>query len=239
MNRTILFACGLLALGIGRLDAQALGFDPYFSHPGYAQDLGLALLPASTPDITKIGEMSTTDVMAKYSIDSHFEVGARASFGFLHDQADALSSLTLGGRYLWQEDLSVAIHLTPQNEAGALGLSLGALGSFHFTELDLDTKFELGLLDGYTPVGASLHLLVRPSRHLHRGITGFIDLDVMSNTDDLGEHLSVLMGPNVEIELDEGWRINTGAFFSVMSGAFAADTELGFRLAIQRYLSLR
>lgn len=231
---------GALLLG-APADGQPLRYDPYVGLPGAERELGLALLPASTPDITKVGEMSTTDLMAKYSIDGRLEVGARASLGLLHDGADAFSAVTLGGRWSWKEGYAVALNLTPYNETEEIGLSLGAQAAFDFPEFALDTELQVGLLDAYAPVGADLHLLLRPSRQLQEidpRLTGYLDLAIMSNTDALGDFLSVLVGPNAAFRLPQGWQINSGVFFSVLSGDFAADTELGFQLAVQRHLSL-
>ena len=241
MKRTLLVAGALMLLAVSQLAAQALSYDPFYVLPREAGTVG-ADLQVSTPDVAEIGSMGDVDLMAKYAATDQIEVGARATLGVLNDAADSFSTLTLNTRYSLAPERAVALNLTPYNGPEEFGLSLGimntidldglAVGSLELDGLTLNKQLHLGLLKGYAAKGAAIEALIEPTMPLCKHAAGYLDLTVTTNTDDLGDHLSALLSPNVDITMREGCTVNVGAQFSVISGDLAPDTDFGMSVAL-------
>jgi len=176
--------------------------------------------------------------MVKYSINDQVEVGARATFGFLNDGADSFSSVTLGAKYALAEQRAVTLNITPFNGSEEFGLSLGVMNSVEIEGFGLNKQLQIGLLDAYALEGVAVDILIEPVMEINEKLVGYLDILISTNTDDIGDHLSVLLGPNADIAVAEGWTVNAGVNFSVLSGDLAADTELGLVVTVFRDLEL-
>jgi len=237
MKKTMLLAGGLLVFCASQIAGQALNYDPYYVLPGEGKSLGIDLV-LSTPDVAEIGNLSDIDLMVKYSINDQVEVGARATFGFLNDGADSFSSVTLGAKYALAEQRAVTLNITPFNGSEEFGLSLGVMNSVEIEGFGLNKQLQIGLLDAYALEGVAVDILIEPVMEINEKLVGYLDILISTNTDDIGDHLSVLLGPNADIAVAEGWTVNAGVNFSVLSGDLAADTELGLVVTVFRDLEL-
>jgi len=228
----MLFVAGaLLLLAAGQIAAQALSYDPYYVLPREAGTVG-ADLALSTPDAAEIGNMSDVGLMAKYAATDQIEVGLLATLGVLNDGADSFSALTLGAKYALAPERAVTLNLTPYNGPEELGLSLGIMNSMDLDGLILNKQLQVGLLKGYAAEGVAVEALIEPTMPMSKHAVGYLDVLITSNTDGLGDHLSVLMSPNVDMTVRPGYTANVGIKFSVMSGDLAADTDLGVSAAL-------
>lgn len=240
MKNILMAAAMVAACGVQSLSAQALNYDPYYVLPGEARALGVDL-GLATPDAANFADATDIDLMGKYAINDMIEVGARASFGFLNEGADSFSSIVLGGKYAINESTALTLNLTPFNEAEEIGLSLGAMHSMP-VELwggGINNQLQIGLLDAYAPVGVAVDILLQPVVPINEKFTGYLDVLISTNTDDAAEYLSVLVAPNVDVMLVEGWTLNAGVYGSAMSGDFAPNTEFGLVLTVLRDMHLQ
>ena len=237
MKKAMLLTGALLIFCAGQIAGQALNYDPYYVLPGKSKSLGLDLALIS-PDVVEIADRSDIDLMGKYSINDQLEAGMRLTFGFLNDGADSFSSITLGAKYALAEERAITLNLTPFNEAEELGLSLGIMNSMETPYCGLNKQLQIGLLDAYAPVGIGVKALIEPVREINEKVVGYLDILIATNTDGIGDHLSVLLGPKVDIAVAEGWKVNVGTSFSMLSGDLAPDTDLGLTVALLRNLTL-
>ena len=244
MKKAMLLTGALLIFCAGQIAGQAaLNYDPYYVLPGKSKSLGLDLALIS-PDVVEIADRSDIDLMGKYSINDQLEAGMRLTFGFLNDGADSFSSITLGAKYALAEERAITLNLTPFNEAEELGLSLGIMNSVETKYCGLNKQLQIGLLDAYAPVGIGVEALIQPVRELNdlikinQKLVGYLDILIATNTDGIGDNLSVIVGPKVDIAVAEGWMVNAGISFSMLSGDLAPDTDLGVTVALLRNLTL-
>lgn len=240
MRKVIAFAAALAALGIQSVSAQALNYDPYYFLPGAARSVGVDL-GLATPDAANFADATDVDLMAKYAINDQLEAGARATFGFLNEGADSFSSVVLGAKYALRENTALTLNLTPFNQAEEMGLSLGVM---HSMELDglvsgINNQLQIGLLDAYAPVGVAIGALIQPVKPIDDRFTAYLDISITTNTDNAAEYLSVLASPNVDVMLSEGWTLNAGLYGSILSGDFAANTEVGLVVTLLRNMQLQ
>ena len=240
MKKLIVAIAAIGALGVQSLSAQALNYDPYYVLPGKARAIGVDL-GLATPDAANFADATDIDLMGKYAVNDMIEVGGRASFGFLNEGADSFSSIVLGAKYALNENTALTLNLTPFNEAEEIGLSLGAMHSMPIEAMDggLNSQLQLGLLDAYAPVGIAVDILLQPVRPINDKFTGYLDVLITTNTDDMAEYLSVLVAPNVDMMLAEGWTLNAGIYGSAMSGDFAENTEFGLIITVLRDMHLQ
>lgn len=215
MKKVIIGAAALLLLSV---QAMAQGhYDPYFALPNAkgtkAADAGLA-----TPDISSIGDVSDIFGMFKFGLSDQLEVGGLVNLGVLNDGADSFDSATIGAKYGLSENSGATVGLLlPVGGADDPGLSLGYQ---HVLEMDngmgINNWAQVGLLDGYAPVGVGLWLLVEPYKAINDKLTGYLDLVISTNTDDIGgTPLGINLAPNVDYMLSETAVLNVGVSLGV------------------------
>lgn len=231
MKRMLLVAGALLLLAVSQLAAQALSYDPYYVLPRETGTMG-ADLGISSPDAADVGNVSDVLLMAKYAATDQIEIGALATLGMLNDGADSFSALTLGAKYSLAPERAVTLNLTPYNGPEEFGLSLGIMNTIDLDGLSLNKQLHLGLLKGYAAKGMAIEALIEPTIPMCKHAVGYLDLTITTNTDDLGDHLSALLSPNVDITLREGYTVNVGTRVSVMSGDLAPDTDVGISVGL-------
>lgn len=215
MKKVIIGASALLLLSV---QAMAQGhYDPYFALPNVkgtkAADAGLA-----TPDISSIGDVSDIFGMFKFGLSDQIEVGGLVNLGVLNDGADSFDSATIGAKYGLSENSGATVGLLlPVGGADDPGLSLGYQ---HVLQMDngigINNWAQVGLLDGYAPVGVGLWLLVEPYKAINEKLTGYLDLVISTNTDDIGgTPLGINLAPNVDYMLSETAVLNVGVSIGV------------------------
>lgn len=145
-------------------------------------------------------------------------MGVLGELGVLKDGADALSRLMVGAKYGMGESRALTADLRVVDEATEeLGLRIGAMHTISSGELMINNAFQVGLLDGYTGgVGVALDLLIEPTKAFGDKLTGYIDIVVSTNTDDIGgDFLAINVGPNVDVMLNDMAVINAGVIVGV------------------------
>ena len=88
------------------------------------------------------------------------------------------------------------------------------------------------VLDGYARDGVALDLLVEPMHTLGGEWTGYLDIVIATNTDGLGDHLAIDLGPNIDINLNETAIINAGITFGLAGDAKQDDIGLALGLVM-------
>ena len=215
MKKAIIGAAALLLLSV---QAMAQGhYDPYFALPGAkgskAADVGLA-----TPDISSVGDVSDIFGMLKFGLTEKIEVGGLVNLGVLNDGADSFDSATIGAKYGLSEGSGATVGLLlPVGGADDPGLSLGYQ---HVLQMDngigINNWVQVGLLDGYAPVGVGLWLLVEPYKQINDKLVGYLDVIVGTNTDDItGTPLGIDLAPNVDYMLSETAVLNVGVSIGI------------------------
>jgi hypothetical protein len=246
MRNLMAAALCLLAVGLPRLQAQALpsaqvpplSYDLYYVLPGEAGSGG-ADVGFATPAIADAGDLSSFDLMAKYSPIEGVEVGGRATLGFLNDQADDLSAVTLGAKYALAEMSAVSFNVSALNGADELGISAGLLSSMVLGEYGVNSHILFAFLDGYTPDGALIDVLVQPVLPLGDKAFAYLDIMVATDTEMPADRLSLQLGPNLDYEVMPGLMLNGGIEFSLYSGdQITHDTDLGVVISLFKTAAL-
>jgi hypothetical protein len=224
--RRVLFIAGLCLVGLA-VSASAQHYDLYYVAPGETGSIGVDVGLASA-DISGIGDVGIIPVMGKYSVSDEIEVGAKANLGVLNDINDDLSSIEVGAKYGMGARTLTAAVLLPMGDADDPGLSIGAMHSMESGDLTINNWLQVGLLDGYTGgVGVNLDLLVEPTKAFGDKLTGYLDIIVGTNTDDIaGDHLGIDLGPNVDYMLNESTVINAGVTIGIAGDAKQGDIGL-------------
>ena len=198
MRKILLSILVTLAFSVS---AIAQGYDLYYVLPGAAGSKGVDV-GLGAAEISSIGDVGVVNTMGKYSISDELEVGVLGELGVLKDGADALSRLTVGAKYGMGESRALTADLRVVDEATEeLGLRIGAMHTISSGELMINNAFQVGLLDGYTGgVGVALDLLIEPTKAFGDKLTGYLDILVSNNTDDIGgDFLAINVGPNVDV----------------------------------------
>ncbi len=226
MRRSVI-GCLLLALAT---TVSAQHYDPYYVLPGpkgrIAADLGLF-----ADDVSRIADASSTITAGKLSISDEWEVGLAADLGLLRDHAGTLSSVQVGTKLGLDEHMALTgAAVLPLGETDDLGLSVGLMKTFLAGQHMVNTWTSAALLDGYTGKGVALSVLIEPTRSVGDRITGYLDVNVRSNTEALGDELGIDVGPNVDINWNQTATINTGLSFGVAGDA--KQDDLAFTLSL-------
>tara|TARA_B100000686_G_C16629701_1_gene883953 strand:- start:96 stop:689 length:594 start_codon:yes stop_codon:yes gene_type:complete len=180
--RRSVIGCLLLALAT---TVSAQHYDPYYVFPGpkgrIAADLGLF-----ADDVSRIADASSTITSRKLSISDEWEVGLAVDLGLLRDHAGTLSSVQVGTKLGLDEHMALTgAAVLPLGETDDLGLSVGLMKTFLAAQHMVNTWTSAALLDGYTGKGVALSVLIEPTRSVGDRITGYLDVNVRSNTEAL------------------------------------------------------
>jgi len=144
-----------------------------------AADLGLF-----ADDVSRIADASSTITAGKLSISDEWEVGLAADLGLLRDHAGTLSSVQVGTKLGLDEHMALTgAAVLPLGETDDLGLSVGLMKTFLAGQHMVNTWTSAALLDGYTGKGVALSVLIEPTRSVGDRITGYLDVNVRSNTE--------------------------------------------------------
>ncbi len=212
--------------------AGAQQYDPYYVLPGPAGRIG-ADVALFNNDMGKLVYGSNILIMGKYSQSDELEVGAVADLGLLHDHASTLAGVQAGIKFGLAEQLALTgtVRL-PVGDVDDVGLAIGCMRTFFTGEWMINTRASGAFLDGYTSDGVALSLLIEPVRAFGDGITGYLDVLIASNTDGVGDHLAIDIGPNADINLNERAIVNAGITFGLAGDARQHDTGLGLSLVM-------
>jgi hypothetical protein len=218
--------------------AQPLTYDLYYVLPGEG-GTGGADIGFATPTIAEGADLSSFEVMGKYALTDWFELGARASLGFMSKNADGLSAVTAGAKYSLADMTALTVNVSALNEADQLGISAGLMNSMIVGGLGLNSHAVLAWGDGYTADGALVDMLVQPVLPLGEQTYAYLDLLLATDTQEPADRLSLIVGPNLDYELMPGLVLNGGIQFSLYSGkAILHDTDLGMVVSLFRTAAL-
>ncbi|HJP34028.1 MAG TPA: hypothetical protein QGF95_26060 [Candidatus Latescibacteria bacterium] len=222
MRRVIVSALAALAFATG---AMAQSYDLYYVLPGEAGSKGIEAGIAAA-DVGSIGDVGVVNLGGKYSLSDQIEVGALAELGLLNDALSTLSTITAGAKYSMGEDMALTAGLLiPTGDADDPGLSLGVMKTITSGDLMINNWLQIGLLDGATGgVGVNVDLLIEPTKAFGDKITGYLDILVSTNTDDIaGDHLGIDIGPNADISISDAAVVNVGVTLGAVGDAKADD----------------
>ena len=222
MRRVIVSALAALAFATG---AMAQSYDLYYVLPGEAGSKGIEAGIAAA-DVGSIGDVGVVNLGGKYSLSDQIEVGALAELGLLNDALSPLSTITAGAKYSMGEDMALTAGLLiPTGDADDPGLSLGVMKTITSGDLMINNWLQIGLLDGATGgVGVNVDLLIEPTKAFGDKITGYLDILVSTNTDDIaGDHLGIDIGPNADISISDAAVVNVGVTLGAVGDAKADD----------------
>ena len=124
------------------------------------------------------------------------------------------------------EDMALTAGLLiPTGDADDPGLSLGVMKTITSGDLMINNWLQIGLLDGATGgVGVNVDLLIEPTKAFGDKITGYLDILVSTNTDDIaGDHLGIDIGPNTDISISDAAVVNVGVTLGAVGDAKADD----------------
>lgn len=229
MRRLTLSLAACLALGAASASAQH--YDPFYVLPAEAGRLGATAVLACS-DMARLADASHLPLAAKYSLGDDLEVGVRVGVGALDESASSLSTVEVGAKLGLAPNTAVTgALLAPLGDADEVGLSIGLMHTLSTRDLRINNWIQAGLLDGYTGGrGVDLALLVEPARELGDRLTAYVDVLVGTNTDDLGDHLRIDLGPNVDYMFSERTAVNAGLTLGV-AGDMKQD-DLGVSVAV-------
>ena len=222
MRRVIVSALAALAFATG---AMAQSYDLYYVLPGEAGSKGIEAGIAAA-DVGSIGDVGVVNLGGKYSLSDQIEVGALVEVGLLNDALSTLSTITAGAKYSMGEDMALTAGLLiPTGDADDPGLSLGVMKTITSGDLMINNWLQIGLLDGATGgVGVNVDLLIEPTKAFGDKITGYLDILVSTNTDDIaGDHLGIDIGPNADISISDAAVVNVGVTLGAVGDAKADD----------------
>ena len=226
MKKALITTAVLLTFCAVEVVAQSLHYDPFYILPGTAGSMG-ADAGLSTGDIASIADASDVYLMGKYSINGALEIGARVGFGILNDGADSFQALQVGAKYGLSEKSVVTLNiLAPLGGVDDPGLSVGYMQTMQVSGLDINNHLQIGLLDGYTPEGVAIDLLIEPVKILDDRLTGYLDILISTNTDGFSDNLAINLGPNLDYMLTEGLVINAGITVGISGDAKQDDIGL-------------
>lgn len=225
--RALVSASILLALAS---TAGAQHYDPYYVLPGPAGRIG-ADLGLANRDMTEFADASTMLAMGKYSISDQLEVGASADLGVLQESASSLIRVQAGAKMGLAPDLAITgAVVLPVGDIDDPGVAVGAMKSLFIGGTMVNTWAQGAFLDGYAIDGVSLSLLIEPVYNFGDLATGYFDILIASNTDALGDHLALNLGPNAELNLNETAIINVGLTIGLAGDARQDDMGLNMSL---------
>jgi hypothetical protein len=183
MKKVIIGAAALLFIST---QTMAQGhYDPYFSLAG-VKGSRAAYAGLVTGDVSSIADVSDLFGMFKFGLNDKLEVGGLVELGVLNDFADDFSAATLGAKYRLSEGSGATVAvLLPVGDADDPGLSLGYQRVLQMDNgIGINNWVQVGLLDGYAPVGVGLSLLIEPYKDINDKLIGYLDVIVGTNTDD-------------------------------------------------------
>ncbi len=243
MSTLIAAVAGLLVMGGYMVEAQPLTYpltyDIHYVLPEAAGTGGVDI-GFLTPDIDKIDEFGDIDIMAKYALADWFEVGARATLGVLRDDAKALSSITLGAKYSLGSRTAATANLSAKRETDNYGISAGLMHSMLVGDIGVNSHILFGFLDGYTPNGTLIDVMIQPVLPLSDRVFAYLDILLTSDSQELVDRSSVILVPNLDYEIIPGLMLNGGIRFSIHSGDdIRHDTKVGVILSLLMSTPLR
>lgn len=230
MKKYILAGALTLAVCASQAGAQ-LQYDPFFALPSKAGSMGVDVGLANTK-ISKIADASDVFVMGKYAVNDKIEVGARATLGFLAgDEADTFRHLQVGAKYSIGENSALAANLmAPIHEKKDPGLSLAYMHTMTVAGISTNGVLQADLLKGYTLKGVNLNLFLEPYKAFGSKMVGYLDLSVLTNTDDIGGKLAINLGPNFDYKLNDTLVLNAGVGLGLAGDAKLADPGISATL---------
>ena len=214
----------VLVVVVFATSATAQSYDLFYVMPGRTGTKGLEA-GISTDDAGSVADVGIVNLAAKYSVTDQFEIGTLIESGLLHDDLSSLSTVTFGVKYGIGEATALsAAFLAPASDADDPALFLGVMKSVTSGDMMFNSWLQLGFLDGNAGAGAmDVDLLVEPTKTFGDKLTGYLDVLVHTNTDDIGDFLAIDLGPNADIMINDSSVVNVGLRLGVAGDAKADD----------------
>ncbi len=208
--------------------SEQLSYDPFYVLPsqrGYKSiDVGMR-----GNDVNKPGKTTNFFLMSKFTPGDKVEVGAQLTFGFLNESASNFSSLMVGSKYSLGPQRAAAINLLmPAGDIKNPGISLGFMNSITLGEqFEINKQLFWGFLKGYTGGGGMvIDALIEPVLVIDQRWVAYFDIKASSNTDGIGDHLSVNGFPNIDLVISDGNVLNVGVQFGLIGELKSDATSL-------------
>ena len=96
----------------------------------------------------------------------------------------------------------------------------------------VNQHLQIGLLQGYAPAGANIDLLLKPVKEINDKMILFIEVLLSTNTDSIGDFMSIDLAPNLDIMLNDTMVINAGLAVNLYTRAMPATKILQYNLAV-------
>ncbi len=228
MRKSIVLTAALLALSASSSLAQH--YDPFFSLNSEAGSKGATAI-LSAGDIGSITDAGNIGLMGKTGINEKLEVGVNIGLGVLNDAADSFDSAIIGAKYGVGETRAISVNLlAPVGSADDPGLSVGIMAVHKVGGMTLNEHLQVGLLKGFAPDGANIHLFLEPVKELSEKLILYIDVPIFSNTDNIGDSLNIDIAPNIDYVLSETAVINAGIGINIYNG-ITRNEDIGIVVA--------
>ena len=208
--------------GVGPKD-----YNPRFELPTKAAKSINASAGIINRNLSEIGNITDLFVSGNYAFQDGIEFGASIILGALQEARDGLSAVVVGGKYGLQENSALSgTLLLPVGDADDLGLALGYMTSMEVANYPTNAYAKVSLLDGFAPVGIGIDALVEPSKEFNEKITGFLDILLSLNTDDIGNTLGLNLRPHADYKLGDAGILNVGLSLGIAGDAKQEDLGL-------------
>jgi hypothetical protein len=228
MRTALVVAAVIGTIGATQVRASdaPLRYDPFYTLPGPALtkvvDAGLI-----SDDMSSASDLFVT---GKYSVSKQLEVGARGTFGFLRDGGDALASTLVGAKYALAGKRTATVDLLlPIGGTSDPGVSLGIMERRKMSTVNVDALLQVGLGKGYVAEGAKVNLELESSKVFDKVMTGYVDVIVGTNTNSIGDDLSIDVLPYVNYRLKAGLVASAGLRVNAYKGT-TRNSDIGLRL---------
>ena len=119
----------------------------------------------------------------------------------------------------------------PIGDAEDPGLSIGLMNIQQLGGMAVNQHLQIGLLKGFAPAGANIDLLLKPVKEISDKMILYIDVLLSTNTDSIGDFMSIDLSPNLDIMLNDAMVINAGIAVNLYEGS-ASNEDITIDLAV-------
>ncbi len=228
MRTTIILAGALMVLCVSNAFGQH--YDPFFSLNGEAGSKGVTatLSAGDVADIAK-GDIM---IMGKTAINDQIEVGVNIGSGVLADGGSAFSHALIGAKYGLGESRAATVNLlAPVGDHEDPGLAIGIQNVQEIGGMSVNEHLQISLLKGFAPVGVGIDLFLEPVKEINDKMIFYFDVFVSTNTDNIGDWLSIDVAPNLDYMLSDTMALNVGIALNAYDG-IARDEDIGIGIAL-------
>ena len=140
-------------------------------------------------------------------------------------------ALLIGAEYGLGDARGLSVNLGALiGDAEDPGLSIGLMNMQQLGGMAVNQHLQIGLLQGYAPAGANIDLLLKPVKEINDKMILFIEVLLSTNTDSIGDFMSIDLAPNLDIMLNDTMVINAGIAVNLYDG-IARNEDIAINLA--------